>query len=115
MRQLAKDADVVLWDSPPVLAAADAALLAPMADGVVLIVERAQTQREAVEAACQQLVDVKAKLIGIVVNRAERDSRYHYYYRRPTKDSGWWPGMLKGIRSVASSYRGKEIFNGKKK
>jgi len=111
---LAKDADIVLWDSPPLLAAADAALLAPMADGVVLIVERAQTQREAVQAACQQLVDVKAKLFGIIVNRAERDSRYNYYHPRPTKDS-WWSGMLKSIRSVGLSYRGKEILNGKKK
>jgi capsular exopolysaccharide synthesis family protein len=114
MRQLAKDADIVLWDSPPVLAAADAALLAPMADGVVLVVDRSQTQQQAVQAACQELEDVKSKLIGIIVNRVKKDSRYNYYYQRPLRDSSW-AGMLKGIRNVNLGFRGSEIFNGKKK
>lgn len=87
MRQLTKDADIVLWDSPPLLAAADAALLAPMVDGVVLVVEHAHTRQEAVQAACQQLVDVKANLFGIVVNRTGRNRGYHYYYQRPAKDN----------------------------
>ncbi len=113
MRQLAKDADIVLWDSPPVLAAADAALLAPLADGVVLIVDRTRTHREAVEAACQQLVDVKAKLLGIIVNRAERYSGYDSYNRRLAKDGGW-SNWLRGIKNLASSYRSRGIFNGVK-
>ncbi len=112
MRQLAKDADIVLWDSPPLLAAADAALLAPMADGVVLIVERTQTRREVVQAACQQLVEVEAKLFGLIVNRAERDGRYNYYCPRPTKDH-WWARMLKGLRSDDSDRQGRKILNGK--
>jgi capsular exopolysaccharide synthesis family protein len=52
MSRLANKADIVLWDSPPLLSAADAALLAPLADGVVFIVERAQTPQAAVQAAC---------------------------------------------------------------
>ncbi len=104
MRQLARDADIVLWDSPPVLAAADAALLAPMADGVILVVERAHAQQETIQAASQQLADVKAKPMGIIVNRAGRDGQYKYYYyyrRSPTQDK-WWRGTLKRIRRVAS-------------
>ena len=114
MRQLAKDADIVLWDSPPVLAAADAALLAPMADGVVLIVKCAQTQQEAVRAACQQFVDVKAKMIGIIENRAQKRSRYNSYRPRPEKD-GRWAHMLNGIRSADSQHLGTEVLNGHKK
>jgi capsular exopolysaccharide synthesis family protein len=101
MGQIAQAADVVLWDSPPLLAAADAALLAPIADGVILVVEHAQTQQETVQAACQQLADLNAKLIGIVANRTETDGRYNYYYRRPPRAS-WWAEM-------------KKVFNGKKK
>jgi non-specific protein-tyrosine kinase len=114
IQKLADEADIVLWDSPPILAAADVALLAPMVDGVVLVVERAQTQRETFHAACQQLADVKAKLIGIVVNRAERGSRYNYYHPRPTQNS-WWASMLKGTRNIAPNHPGREHLNGKEK
>ena len=114
MRQLAKEADVVLWDSPPVLAAADAALLAPMVDGVMLVVEHAQTRQEAVQAACQQLTDVKAKVLGIIVNRAERNGHHDYYHHRLSKD-GPWASVLKGIRSGDSDHQGKEILNDKQK
>jgi len=79
IHELAEEADIVLWDSPPIFASADATLLARMVDGVVLLVGRTRTQREAVQAACQQLADVKAKLLGIIVNRADEDGRYKDY------------------------------------
>ncbi len=109
MCELAKDADVVLWDSPPVLAASDAALLAPTADGVVLIVEHPQTRQESIQAACQQFVDVGANLLGIVVNRADQDGRYTYYHQRSPR-GGRWSALLKGIRSVSP----RAIFSGKR-
>jgi non-specific protein-tyrosine kinase len=115
MRQLAKDADIVLWDSPPVLAAADAALLAPMSDGVVLVVDRAQTQLQAIQDTCEQLGDVKATLIGIIVNRAKKNSSYNYYYhQRPPRES-LWTGVSKVIKSVNLSFWERGIFNGKRK
>jgi Mrp family chromosome partitioning ATPase len=114
MSQIASKADVVLWDSPPLLSAADAALLAPLADGVVFIVERAQTQQAAVQAACQQLVDLHAKLIGVIVNRAQQDSRHPYYYQR-LLTGAWWANLLKDVRSGYLDYQGKKIFHRKMK
>jgi non-specific protein-tyrosine kinase len=84
IEQLARQVDTVLFDAPSLLAVTDAAVVAPIVDGVVLVVGRAQARREAVRAACKQLTDVKAKSIGAVVNRAERDRSYDYYYRAPT-------------------------------
>jgi non-specific protein-tyrosine kinase len=84
IEQLARQFDTVLFDAPSLLAVTDAAVVAPIVDGVVLVVGRAQARRKAVRAACKQLTDVKAKSIGAVVNRAERDSSYDYYYRAPT-------------------------------
>jgi len=81
IEQLAQQFDMVLLDAPSLLAVTDAAVLAPVVDGVVLVVGRTQAQREAVQAACQQLADVKARSIGVVVNRAEQDGRYTYYHR----------------------------------
>jgi succinoglycan biosynthesis transport protein ExoP len=81
IEQLAQQFDIVLLDAPSLLAVTDAAVLAPVVDGVVLVVGRAQARREAVRAARQQLADVKANSIGVVVNRAEQDGRYTYYHR----------------------------------
>jgi hypothetical protein len=47
-------------------------------------VERAQAKGESVRAAAQQLTDVKANALGIVVNRSQADSTYDYYSRVPT-------------------------------
>jgi capsular exopolysaccharide synthesis family protein len=85
IQKLTEEADIVLWDSPPVLTAADAAGLAPTVDGVVLVVEYAQTRREDVQTACQQLAAVRANLIGIVVNRAEQGGSHYYYHRTPNE------------------------------
>jgi succinoglycan biosynthesis transport protein ExoP len=85
IEQLAQQFDMVLLDTPSLLAVTDAAVLAPTVDGVVLVVGRAQAQREAVRAAHQQLVYVKARSIGVVVNRAEQDGSYYYYHRAPTQ------------------------------
>jgi len=81
IEQLAQQFDVVLLDTPALLAVTDAAVLAPIVDGVVLVVGRAQARREAVQAACQHLADVRANSIGLVVNRAEQDGSYSHYYR----------------------------------
>lgn len=82
--ELAAPFDVILLDSPPVLAVADPALLAPLVDGVLLTVGRAQTKRESIEAAIEGLVGVGASLLGVVINWAEptKDLRYYRYYGR---------------------------------
>ncbi len=83
VEQLAQQFDIVLLDAPSILTVTDAALLALVADGVILVVARAQAREEAVQAACQQLSDIKARSIGVVVNRAKPDSTYAYYRHRP--------------------------------
>jgi non-specific protein-tyrosine kinase len=81
IERLARQHDMVLLDTPSLLAVTDAAVLAPAVDGVVLVVRRAQTRQEAVRAAQRHLTNVKARIVGIVVNRAEADGDYHYYDR----------------------------------
>jgi len=96
--ELAAPFDVVLLDSPPVLAVADATLLAPLVDGVLLAVGRAQTRRESIEAAIEQLAGVQARLLGVVVNWAERtrDLRHYRHYERALK-----PASTNGRRPVS--------------
>ena len=80
MEQLKQQPALVLIDTPSVLAVPDAAVLAPLIDGVVLVVGRAQAHQEAVQAARYQLATVNAKLVGLVVNRSDQDLDYYYRY-----------------------------------
>lgn len=80
IEQLKQQADVVLIDAPAVLAVTDAAVLAPLVDGVLLVVGRTQVQQEAVRAARWQLASINATLVGVVVNWANQDFNYGYRY-----------------------------------
>jgi capsular exopolysaccharide synthesis family protein len=84
IEQLARQYDMVLLDTPSILAVTDAAALAQSADGVVLVVERAHARQESVRAARQQLTDVQASALGVIINRSEEDGIYDYYQRMPT-------------------------------
>ncbi|MBA3943470.1 MAG: polysaccharide biosynthesis tyrosine autokinase [Herpetosiphonaceae bacterium] len=61
-------ADFVLIDSPPLLAVADAAILAQHVDGVILVVRVAATKLPACKQAAEQLHRANAHLLGVVLN-----------------------------------------------
>jgi tyrosine-protein kinase Etk/Wzc len=73
--------DAVIIDSPPVLAVTDSAVLAPKTDGVILVVRAEKTDRDAIALAIQQLRQVDAEILGIVVNDAKAEGSYHSYYK----------------------------------
>jgi capsular exopolysaccharide synthesis family protein len=79
LQRLTQEFDLVLLDTPALLPVIDAAVLAPIADGVVLVVELAQARQEAVRTACRQLASVKARPVGVVVNRAGQSHRHYYH------------------------------------
>jgi Mrp family chromosome partitioning ATPase len=85
--EIAEGYDVVVLDTPPVLVSADAVILAPLADDVLLVVRAGQTHREAVERAHQQLTDAGAHVLGAVLNDPEgevgRDHKTYYEYNYP--------------------------------
>jgi tyrosine-protein kinase len=81
LEQLAKDYDVVLVDSPALLALADALSLATEAPDVLVVVSRAKTRREDLISVKKQLVGIGANPLGIVVNRAASVVNYYHYNR----------------------------------
>jgi Mrp family chromosome partitioning ATPase len=60
---------IVLFDSPPILAASDALLLAGVADGVLLVVGAGSAHRDEVRRAKEQLHQTGTPLIGAVLNQ----------------------------------------------
>ena len=69
--------DLIVLDTPPLLAASDAAILSTIADGVVLVVRAGVTEAEAGQQALQQLSAVGARVVGAVLN--DPDAKVHKY------------------------------------
>jgi protein-tyrosine kinase len=73
--------DIVLFDTPPVLAVTDAQILSNMCDGTLLVVKSDQTEKEAAMKAKELLVQANANILGVVLNgRKQEEAKNNYYY-----------------------------------
>lgn len=73
--------DLVLIDTPPVLAVTDAQILSNKCSGTILVVNSGKTEVDAALKAKELLLNSKAKLLGAVLNQKKaKDSQYYYYY-----------------------------------
>ncbi len=78
--QLKAQADLVLFDSPPIIAVTDAAVLATKMDGVLLIIKAGVTKRELAKKAKDLLEKVNANLLGVVLNNVKYQVGLQDYY-----------------------------------
>lgn len=106
MQQLARtlaDDMVVIIDSPPTLAVADAAVIASWADGAVLVVTAGRTTDDMLRHAVGNIAKTRGRLLGVVLNRVPlrgADSNYYgsqyggyYGYGAPSSGAErvrWW-------------------------
>lgn len=83
LNELRKQFDYIIVDSPPVLAVADAQILAQRSDGVILVVSSGKTEKENGLKAKELLSRANTKLLGVVLNKKEKKgSHYQEYYAR---------------------------------
>lgn len=72
MQQLSKefeqDFDLVIYDMPPLLGLADATLLAPHTDGIILIASLGKTDRSAITQAIDALRQANLPILGVIAN-----------------------------------------------
>ncbi len=73
-------ADIVIVDSPPVLAAADAVVLAAQTDGTLLVMQPGSSDRKAVSQAAELLHRSGAHILGSVLNKVQVNGHGYYYY-----------------------------------
>jgi capsular exopolysaccharide synthesis family protein len=77
--------DTVIFDSPPMMGVTDAVELSSVMDGTILVLRSHTTPRVIIERTIQQLNEVDATMMGIILNWVDfkRDSYYYYgsYYR----------------------------------
>ncbi len=77
---LKSEYEIVLFDSPPAIAVTDAAVLARLVDGVFLVVKAGHTNKEATFRAHTLLQQVKARVLGTLLNSVKMESMYGSYY-----------------------------------
>jgi capsular exopolysaccharide synthesis family protein len=77
--RLRREFDTVVIDTPPVMQAADARVLGPMADGVVLVLRAGATTSDAARECADQIRDDGACLLGAVLNFWDRKSGAYRY------------------------------------
>lgn len=85
MKQFYEDAcmeyDLVIFDTPPVLAVTDAVVLANQCDGTILVVSSGKTEIESAQKTKELLASAQAKMLGVVLNnKAMKNNEYYYYY-----------------------------------
>ncbi|WP_374187593.1 CpsD/CapB family tyrosine-protein kinase [Priestia aryabhattai] len=80
LKEMKQQFDMVIFDTPPILAVADAQILANQVDASILVVSSGKTDKEAALKAKELLVHAKSKLLGAVLNNRKVDSGNSYYY-----------------------------------
>lgn len=91
--------DIIILDTPPILAVTDSAILSPLVDGVVLVVGHGQATFEDAAQAKALLERVNAKILGVILNRipvSQTGGHYYYYeddssasrHSQPKKQAG---------------------------
>ncbi|MCB0180715.1 MAG: polysaccharide biosynthesis tyrosine autokinase [Anaerolineae bacterium] len=114
LQQLERVADIIIFDTPPILAVTDALVLSKRVDGVILVIKSKSTRRDSLKQSLERLNQVGAKLLGGVLNGMSGGSKgtiYHHYYTHSEqhKVSGqsssssptrrWWQRVLPVFKS----------------
>ena len=86
VRSLEEKWDMVLFDSPPLVAVTDANMISKEIDRIVLVVKVGQTDKKAFHHTITNLKNIEAPLGGIIMNavtnKSSYGSYYYYYYHQ---------------------------------
>ena len=84
VKTLENDWDIVLFDSPPLIAVTDATMISQEIDQIVLVIKVGQTDKKAFHHTVSNLRNINAPLSGIIMNavtgKSSYGSYYYYYY-----------------------------------
>jgi capsular exopolysaccharide synthesis family protein len=88
LQAMSEQYDHILIDSPPLMNVSDSVILSSMVDGVILVVHGGKSTRTVARRARQELMNVGAKIFGVVLNNVDlRGNGYdEYYYRHYYSD-----------------------------
>lgn len=85
LNRLREQFEIVILDTPPILAVSDTSLLVPYADGIISLAVPGQTLRPMLKQVKEQVKIAQGELIGVVLNKVRPKHGgyyyYHYYHR----------------------------------
>jgi capsular exopolysaccharide synthesis family protein len=87
LEQWRNDYDYIVLDTPPVLALTDAAILASMSDGILLVVRTGVTRRQTLCRTRDLLRGVKTRTIGVILNDFDSNSSAYFAHYGYTGDA----------------------------
>ena len=79
--KLRNDYDVIIIDSPPIMAVADSEILSRLSDGNILVVSADSTEMDWLEDSVELLNHRDSKFLGVLLNKFNYKSGYHSYYK----------------------------------
>ncbi len=91
LEELRGQYDHIVVDTPPTLSVTDAVVLSPRADAIVLVIRSGQTTKHALRRSRDVLMQVNAKVSGVLLNAVDLSSPdYYYYYEYKGKYSQYY-------------------------
>jgi exopolysaccharide transport family protein len=91
LEELRGQYDHIVVDTPPSLSVTDAVVLSPRADAIVLVIRSGQTTKQALRRSRDVLLQVNAKVSGVLLNAVDLSSPdYYYYYEYKSKYSRYY-------------------------
>ena len=88
VESIKKSYDYVIFDTPPIGAFVDAAIVSSLVDGTVLVVREGLTKRDEMTATYEQLKKAGANVLGVCLNGCQtKSSEYYDYYSSKDRDS----------------------------
>ncbi|MFI5237607.1 MAG: GumC family protein [Ignavibacteriales bacterium] len=93
LKKLRNEYDLIILDSPPIIAVADSEILTSMVDGTILVVSSESTEIEMMERSVELIKRENTQFLGTVLNNFSYKSgygsyyKYYYYYSRPESKS----------------------------
>lgn len=90
LEELSINFDYIIMDTPPVLPVTDALLLAAKADATLVVVKARKTKEKMIKQTYDQLMKVRANVIGTVLNECDKsiDNKYYGYYEEGKSKRG---------------------------
>ena len=81
MSLLKQKFDFIVVDSPPIMPATDAMLMAPMVDGTILVVRSGHTEKKIIKEVLARFKNANLQILGFLLNRVDmnREGYYRYY------------------------------------
>jgi capsular exopolysaccharide synthesis family protein len=71
--------DIIIFDSAPIITVTDSLIISRLVDGVIVVTQAAATNYDVVRKGLKSLSDIKANILGMVINGFDV-KKYRYYY-----------------------------------